>query len=87
MPDKQVLSEIREAVVAQCDLYQLPAPWDFLAPHDDVRSLPAEPVLLLASLREKYPDDALIRAGVAQVDARPATSRHPPTGGYAPNAD
>lgn len=68
MPDRQIASEIREAVAAQCDPYQFPAPWGFLAPNDDVRSLPAEPESLLTSLRQAYSDDALIGAGVAEAD-------------------
>ena len=65
---ENVVREIRELVVAQCDPYQFPKPWDFLPVHDDVRCLPAEPAALLTRLREQHPDDVLIKAGVAQID-------------------
>lgn len=60
--------EILAALVGQLDGYQFPQPWAFLPPHDDVRSLPAEPERLLAALEAEYPIEALIAARIAEAD-------------------
>jgi hypothetical protein len=68
MPVDDVCSEIRQAVVARCDSYQFGDPWEFLPTHDDVRCLPGDPAGMLTSLREKYSEEVLLEAGVAQID-------------------
>jgi len=67
MPNDDVRHEIRESFAARCDSYQFDELWNFLSTHPDIRRLPADPASLLAELQERYSDDALVEAGLAEL--------------------
>lgn len=62
--------EILTALVDQLPSYPFTGRWAFLTGHDDVRSPPADPRAALAALRERFADEAIRRAGVAQSDGQ-----------------
>ncbi len=62
--------EILTALVDQLPFYPFTGAWAFLTGHDDVRCPPADPRAALAALRERFADEAIRRAGVAQCDGQ-----------------
>ena len=62
--------EILTALVDQLPSYPFTGPWAFLTGHDDVRSPPADPRVVLAALRQRFADEAIRCAGVAQSDGQ-----------------
>lgn len=66
MPSPEVLRRIYQQVVAACESCPLRAPWDSLPAGPYVLRLPREPARLLAELSGKFPEEALIAAGVAR---------------------
>ena len=68
MPNQDIRYDVRESFVARCDLHQFDESWDFLPAHEDICRLPADSSSLMIEPRKTYSDEALIEAGVAELD-------------------
>ncbi len=60
-------SAARQALFDVCPRLQLPAPWTFVAPDDDIRGPVRAPGRILPVLREQFDDETLLRAGILDV--------------------